>query len=107
MTLAAPSTEIWVLGSLNLFTSSLLSFRENGMLFYLDDHALHVSLNLFLVMVTGGTIAEITTEGATGRRLRAMNAARCRRAGRAGGRGGKGRRARSLRRPSCRRTWSW
>ena len=92
MTLAAPSTEIWVLGSLNLFTSSLLSFRENGMLFYLDDHALHVSLNLFLVMVTGGTIAEITTEGATGRRLRAMNTARCRRAGRAGGRGGEGRR---------------
>jgi len=28
------------------------------MLFYLDDHALHVSLNLFLVMVTGGTTAE-------------------------------------------------
>jgi hypothetical protein len=29
-------------------------------------------------------------DGATGRRLRAMNAARCRRAGRAGGRGGEG-----------------
>ena len=53
MTLAAPSTEIWVLSSMNLFTLFLLSFRENGMLFYLDDHALHVSLNLFLVMVTG------------------------------------------------------
>jgi len=34
-----------------------------------------------------------SSEGATGRRLPAMNAARCRRAGRAGGRGGDGRRA--------------
>ena len=58
MTLAAPSTEIWVLGSLNLFTSSLLSFRENGMLFYLDDHALRALLNLCPVVVTGGTTAE-------------------------------------------------
>ena len=39
----------------------MLFFHENGMLFLLDDHALRVSLNLFLVVVTGGKQQRITT----------------------------------------------
>ena len=110
ITFAAPSTEIWVLSSLNRCTLFLLFFHENGMLFLLDDHALRVSLNLCPWWLLVEQQQRITTEGATGRWLRAMNAARCRHAWRAGlqeDAGGEGRRARALRRPSWRkRTWS-